>query len=346
MFEKLLKSLETINEMKVSVPVNSDAEGYLDKECPFGNCEYQFKVLEEDWADKFRDELVFCPYCRHGAPANDFWTKEQVEQARNVALKQVEYKIGEALRDDANNFNRKQSKNGFITLTMKYEGRAWNNYVMPISAQKELEQKITCLECGARYSVLWSAFFCPCCGHNSIDETFENTLKKIEIKLKAVEAIWQLAEMNPDEVQITTRSLIESWLTDIVVAFQRFCEEKYKQQESTEIIKPNAFQNLEIGGNLWKSLLGMTYEDWLTVEDFNRLNTSFQKRHLLQHQEGIVDKKYLQKSGDEKYKEWQRISVNKEDVLEAVRIIRQVIDWIKKKMASLDLNHKKQLWTQ
>lgn len=42
--------------------------------------------------------------------------------------------------------------------------------------------------------------------------------------------------------------------------------------------------------------------DWLNEEDFNNLNISFQKRHLLSHQEGMVDEKYLQKTKDEKYK--------------------------------------------
>lgn len=115
--------MEAINGMKVSVPVDCDADGYLDKECPFDDCEYQFKVLEEDWADKFKDESVFCPYCGHNAPANDFWTKEQIEQAKSAALRQVENQIGKALRDGANDFNKKQPRNGFITFTMKYKGR-------------------------------------------------------------------------------------------------------------------------------------------------------------------------------------------------------------------------------
>jgi hypothetical protein len=68
MFDELrreLRKLDGSHEIRVSIP--PDAEGYLDRECPSANCLAQFKVLEQDWKDKVRDEEVFCPFCRHSA---------------------------------------------------------------------------------------------------------------------------------------------------------------------------------------------------------------------------------------------------------------------------------------
>ena len=60
MFDKLIRELRKMERMKVSIQIETDAEGYYDKECPSKNCMFQFKVLAEDWADKFKDESVFC----------------------------------------------------------------------------------------------------------------------------------------------------------------------------------------------------------------------------------------------------------------------------------------------
>lgn len=65
-----------------------------------------------------------------------------------------------------------------------------------------------------------------------------------------------MAKINPDEAEITVQSLIETGLSDMVVAFQRFCEATYKKLVKDKTIKANAFQNLEIGSTLWREILG------------------------------------------------------------------------------------------
>lgn len=210
MFENLLKSVEAIDGMRVPVPINADEDGYSDRECPFEDCEFQFKVFAEDWKSKFKDESVFCPFCGHNSSADNFWTKLQVQQAKSKALEYAKNEIGKALRDGAAAFNRSQQRGGFITMSMQYKGQISNDFIMPIEAQKELEQKITCSQCDARYSILGNAFFCPCCGYNSVDETFENAIRKIESKMKNLEIIRDaIAEINLDEAELTVRSLIE-----------------------------------------------------------------------------------------------------------------------------------------
>lgn len=67
----------------------------------------------------------------------------------------------------------------------------------------------------------WKCIFCPCCGHNSVEETFDNAVKKIETKIESLEII-KAALVNAagkDAAEITCRSLIETGLNDCVVAF-------------------------------------------------------------------------------------------------------------------------------
>jgi uncharacterized Zn finger protein (UPF0148 family) len=331
MFDKLIRELRKMERMKVSIQIETDAEGYYDKECPSKNCMFQFKVLAEDWADKFKDESVFCPLCRHNAPADSFWTTEQIEKSKEQAFKYVENRLEKALSEGVRDFNRHQPKTGFITISMHYKSSHSYNYILPIPAQKELQQKITCSKCSARYSVLGSAFFCPCCGHNSVIETFDNSINKVKTKLKNLDLVrTAVSKISEDEAEVTVRSLIESGISDVVVAFQRYCELTFKNRTNDEIkIKSNAFQNLEIGGEYWKKLFGFTYNDWLSQDEYKQLNILFQRRHLLAHNEGIVDEKYLLNSGDTTYKIGQRIVVKKIDVNNLIELVLKTINKIK-----------------
>jgi len=58
------------------------------------------------------------------------------------------------------------------------------------------------------------------------------------------------------------------------------------------------------------------------------ITTLFQRRHLLAHREGMVDQKYLDKSGDPGYTVGQRIVVKERDVMRMAQIIRKLVNGI------------------
>ena len=39
--------------MTLSVPFQIDDDGYFDRQCPWSECGFTFKVLFEDWGEKF-----------------------------------------------------------------------------------------------------------------------------------------------------------------------------------------------------------------------------------------------------------------------------------------------------
>lgn len=331
MFENILRELQRLNGAKVSVPIEADEEGYLDKECPSESCGFIFKVKGEDWKDLFKDEAVYCPLCRHEANADSWWTTEQVEQAKNQAMKVLESRTGKALDTDAREFNGKQPRDSFIKMSMKVSGFKPYPLLLPIPAKELMERKIQCEKCGARYSVIGSAYFCPCCGHNSVERTFDDSVEKILSKIGNTEIIRKaFAEIGKkDEGEMTIRSLIESALSDGVTAFQRLAEELYSKMPGTLPAPFNVFQRIEDGSRLWKEACGKGYEDWLTPAEMNDLNLLFQKRHLLAHKDGIVDEKYLQKTGDSSYKVGQRIVIKDSDVRRLVELIAKLANEIR-----------------
>lgn len=334
MSEDLFNELGKLDGMKISIPVETDEEGYFDRECPDVECQFQFKVHEEDWQNIFKDESVFCPMCGKESTSDNFWTTEQVQNAERQGSQFFESMILKAMEKDASDFNRRQPKGGFISMSMSVNGHVHEKVILPIPSRDIFVQKIQCEKCESRYSVIGSAFFCPSCGYNSVEQTFTNTLNKIETSIKSISTIrTALNEISKDQAEITCQTIIEKGLLDCVVAFQRFCEMMYqKHKDAKPKIPFNAFQKLDVGGNLWKEVLNESYVNWLSESQYRRLNIFFQRRHLLQHTEGIVDQNYLDKSVDNKYSIGQRVIVKEKDVLEFVGYIILLTDKIRIKI--------------
>lgn len=324
MFEETLKLLKRLEQQKTyTMDILPDEDGYYDKECPNEKCLFKFKVHADDWRDLFSDEAVFCPFCGHGALSRSWWTTEQIEQAKEQAIQGVKGEIGSALKKDAQKFNRKNNK-GFIKMSMKVSGfsRPIN---LPATALEEMEQKISCEKCNARYAVIGSAFYCPCCGHNSARQTFFNTIEKVNSKVKNIGVIRQaIAQYSKDEAERTCISLLESSVPDLVVAFQRLCESVYPSIDNTTALKRNVFQRLDDGNTLWENAVGNGYLNWITDGEYVQLKICFQQRHILQHKDGIVDKEYIEKSGDNSYSVGQHIIVRDVDILKYVKIIEKL----------------------
>lgn len=328
MFEDLIKEMNRLNGQSVSVPIESDEKGYIDKQCPSEECEFIFKVIEEDWKNIFKDEAVWCPLCRHEAPSDQWFTIEQIEHAKAEALTIVKGKIHNALSSGAQKFNRRQSRNSFISMSMEVKGGMQRTYTIPAQAAELMQLEIQCEECGARFAVIGSAYFCPACGHNSVTQTFSDSLRKIKAKKDGIEIVRKaLTEsIGKDEAELTCRSLRETCISDGVVAFQKFCEGMY---ENFGKVPFNAFQRLEQGSSLWSNVVHMGYNEWLSADEYTKLNILYQKRHLLAHNEGIVDSQYIDKSCDATYKEGQRIVISDNDIDSLVLCLEKLSDGIK-----------------
>jgi hypothetical protein len=266
-----------------------------------------------------------------GHYTDSWWTTEQIEEAKSRALEQVKNLIANAFQEDADTFN-KDCKNNFIKMSLSVEGTNATKVIIPIPAKEAMELKIKCEKCGARFAVIGSAFFCPCCGYNSVERTFKDSLNKVKVKLDNIDIIRKALIKNngKDEAEITSRSLIESCLSDIVVAFQRLAEKLFAKISKAPTPFFNVFQRIDDSSKLWKSICGKGYDDWLIPNEMEELKILFQKRHLLAHCEGIVDQRYIDKSGDTTYKVGQRIVVKTDDIYRLLYLVEVISSKIRK----------------
>jgi len=327
MFDDLMKELEKLEGgYEVAFPVHPDEDGYVDKECPSESCMFQFKIHNEDWAEKVSDEEVYCALCGHTAPADSWWTTEQLENAQEQAFQQFSGIVGDAMRRDARRFNRAQSEGGFLRMSMEVNGTRGRRALVPIPSGEPLDLRIECDTCATRFAVVGSAFFCPACGASSATRVFDDSIRKVRLKAEASDALRNhyagLGER--DEGEILARTLLETALTDCVVAYQRLAEELYRSHPNGSDPRLNVFQRIRDGSELWRSVVGEGYEDWLSEDELTQLNVFFQRRHLLQHTDGSVDERYLERSGDHTYQVGQRIVVRQEDVIRLADLVERL----------------------
>lgn len=327
MFEDLIKEMERLNGQRVSTEIQADEKGYIDKQCPSDECEFIFKVNEHDWGDIFKDEAVWCPMCRHEAPAESWFTKAQIEHAKEEALAVVQGRINNALCSGARKFNRRQPKKSFVSMSMKVSGGSYRTHTIPAEVADLMQLEIQCEECSSRFAVVGSAYFCPGCGYNSVTRTFSDSLRKIQAKKDNVDLVRRTLSdsVGADEAELTCRSMLETCITDGVVAFQKYCEGRYFQFGDAPF---NAFQRLDQASSLWEQAIQKSFGDWLAAEEITRLSILYQKRHLLAHNEGIVDERYIEKSGDSTYKPGQRIVVREHDIEFLVTALKKLSEGI------------------
>ncbi len=79
-----MRRLEQPQQIRVSI--SSDEEVYFDRECASPECLIAFKVHEDDWRDKVRDEEVFCSFCGHTTDSRKWLTQDQLEHAKKAAI--------------------------------------------------------------------------------------------------------------------------------------------------------------------------------------------------------------------------------------------------------------------
>lgn len=310
--------------MEFEILFEADEKGYFDRECPNANCLFSFKINTEDWKEKVVDEEVHCPKCGFIASADKWWTQTQLDKMQEIVLSYVTSRVQEESGKAFKELERSTRNNKYVQI--KYEpGKRISFVNNPIGASKEWEQDITCEKCGTRYSVIGSAFFCPCCGHNSAKDCYEESLDTTK---KMIDSLPEMENMltalhGKDKAVTMCRSMLESSIGDIVSSFQKFAAVVYTEQSGVDA-RVNDFQIVEKGSSLFQKSCGKGYDNWLSAKEIDTLNRFFQQRHLIEHNSAIVDQMYIDKTTDTSYSVGQRLIVKNEDVLRFLSIVQKL----------------------
>jgi uncharacterized Zn finger protein (UPF0148 family) len=313
MFYEVLRKLSRMEQgERVSLSMGLDDDGYFDRVCPSPPCASEFKVLFQDWREKVPDDYVHCPICGFVAPSTDWNTPEQAEHIKASALHHIQKQLGDALVTDARRFNQSQRPGGLIKMSMSY-CPSQLPILIPARASAVMRQQSTCEVCGCRYSSVGAAFFCPACGHNSTISTFDASVETVRKTMEALPEIQRVLTESTDRdaAQDSVRQICENGLVKLVSAFQRLAEALYGAvpSETKPTPRRNVFQNIRESSELWRAAIGAGYDQMVAQSELRDLERFFQQRHLLAHNDAIVDQTYLDRSGDTEYGLGQRLVI-------------------------------------
>jgi len=335
MFEEISRELRKLGGThRVSIPMRTDEKGFFERQCPSKECRGIFKVLMSDWKAKVSDAKVYCPFCGHASPATQWNTPSQQRYIKEAARAEFSRRLNRAMKGAVQRTRPVQMGGGLFSVSMSLDYRPGRiPRAVPAAVSESLRQDFVCESCNCKYASLGASFFCPACGHNSADSAFDTTLETIR---KTVEAIGQVEESivaaaDADTARDATRQIIEDQFPRIVGAFERVSAALFAKlpNASQFPLKGNVFQRIDDASLLWNQATGKGYTSFLDAKELAVLTLGFQKRHVLSHQQGIVDQTYLDKSGDRSYTLGQRLVVRGRDVLTLVEITRKLVEGLR-----------------
>jgi hypothetical protein len=294
----------------ISVPIPADDKGFTGRECPREECEGYFKI-QSGTGLKGHKLPCHCPYCGHTAGQDHFWTKAQIEYAKSIAIREISDAIHKDLK--ALEFDHKP-KGAFgigISMTVKRERPTPIHYYR----EEHLETEIVCINCTLRYSVYGVFAFCPDCGQH-------NSLQILEKNLEVAGKLLDLAM--GAETSLADR-LIENALEDCVSAFDGFgrelCRIHAKKAHDPTRVEKLSFQDLEGARTNVLDLFGTDLAAKLAPDEWRTAVMGFQKRHLVAHKMGVVDQKYITKTGDTQSVAGRKLVIGADEVREFARIL-------------------------
>lgn len=329
-FERELRNLEMFQGVRIPIDIPIDDNGCLDRECPHRECRAFFKVLFDDWRDKVPDDAAFCPKCGKKDDPTQFNTESQNKYIQEFAEAFAAEQLNRALSRAARRTKTKRISAGLFDVEMSVSYHAGPTpVVLPSSAFEVLRQDFQCGSCGCRYSTIGAGYFCPACGHNSADRDFDQTIDTI---LKVVNSLEEIERTITDKYDIDVganvkQQILEDQIENLVTAFQRTSESLFLELPNAKLFNfnINAFQSLEGGSNLWHRASNKNYQSFLTRSELEELATLFERRHKLSHTEGMVDQRYLDRSGDSAYQVGQRLVVRKIHVERLCELVGRLV---------------------
>lgn len=310
-----MKNLNQLgNQFRISIP--SDEKEFTGRKCPNAECSGYFKI-KLGTGLKGNDLPCHCPYCGHADGQDKFYTEEQIEYAKSVAMNSI---TGALIKDLKKlEFEHRPQGDFGIGISLKVKGRP---YPIHYYREKQLETEIVCDKCTLEYTIYGVFGFCPDCGvHNSL-----------QIFNKNLDLAQKMITLASNQEQAIAEQLIVNALEDCVSSFDGFgreiCKTYISKVIAPEKVETLSFQNIERARERVKELFSFDFSRKLNSNEWAFVIRCFHKRHLYAHKMGVADQSYIDSAGDPFASLGWKVQVQSDEVTHLIEILRKIANFI------------------
>ena len=312
---------------KLSIELPMDPDGMIARECPSENClPAYFKV--KPGTGVIGQTEAFCPYCFQKAEPGNFATTTQADYMEQIGMREalggVDRMVKNAL--DLDSSGRKKIEGGLLSIEISYDPGPLPPLWHPLG--EELRRDLICPKCGLEHAVFGIAVWCPDCGSDIFLQHVSKEYDVVKLMLSDVDNRRERLGS-----RVAARD-IENALEDTVSIFEAVLRAMTRRRlllhlppvDVEEVLKKigNKYQSISLAAETALKELDLPLFETLNDDEIKTLRVTFEKRHPITHNLGIVDRKYLEKvqSGEPEGRE---VRVAARDVLHAIDLCFKVI---------------------
>jgi hypothetical protein len=290
---------------QIAVSMEPDEDGYLGRECPIETCLGYFKITVGTGVKG--PAPCHCPYCGHVGDHKTFWTREQIDYARSMAIR----KVTDAVRKDLKSLEFEHKPKGPFGIGISLKLQPGSPHPIQYYREKELETHVVCANCTLRYAIYGVFGWCPDCGVHNSSQILSKNLELAQKEIALAETVDKdLAE-----------HLLGDALENVVSVFDGFGR-VISEQKGRE----TRFQNLSGARRNIEEAFGFDFADVLSEPDWKFISRMFQKRHLISHKMGVIDEDYIAKADDPDAVVGRKVQLQRDEVENAIGIVRKLGD--------------------
>lgn len=314
----------------VSIPLDED--GYFGRDCP--SCKGVFKMRKDEW-DALPDGVeLTCPYCGHRDEHSAFISEAQLNRVRAAAHGLARQFVHEKLNDIfgksfGSGSGRSSGSGSFLSVEVHYKpGAPPPIESLPEIAEKATRRVVACSACGNRHAVYSATAFCPVCGPRPATETVLEAIQAARDSLALEDRLPEEDRETLRAAGVFERAAVEA-LKSVVSLFEQFMGEQFEKRVAGAAAltagKGNVFQRLDDAAQLFADHGGLDLPALAGADRWQRLRRTFAQRHVLTHNGGIVDGKFLAQVPDSSLTVGQRLVISRDDADRALNDLEAIV---------------------
>jgi hypothetical protein len=252
--------------------------------------EQRHRILRDPGAGQ-----TVCPYSGLMAADEEFVHFDDIEAIKRQIGWAVDVDVGDYLADWTKEFNRRQPRNSFISMKMGYKPRGRPR--PPLAIREDLLRNLACDVCQRVYAVYAIGLFCPDCGAANLALHFQREVELVSEQVALADS------QAPERPELAYR-LMGNAHEDVLTAFETALKTVYRHLarrvfpgEAAVLCNKKeigtAFQNVD---RAREKLARFGCDPFVSLDQdaLETLRINIQKRHVVGHNLGLADDRYIE----------------------------------------------------